>query len=126
MRPLALVIALCFVPVADACFLKCLCGKGAVGVPVPQRGVAVTILTVDGKAVGGTSDPEVRANVPNIPVRVRTNFNPVGECASYTLRPALLGHDPVPVTLGDNDVTQVSGGWEFEIMLPALDSNTTY
>src|SRR5687768_17263089 len=90
MRPLAVLIALCLTPAADACFLKCFRkggasqpAAGAYRVDVPVRGPEVSIYKIYGKDCDSTT--ELPANLAGIPVEVHCNFDPTGYRPSHDL-----------------------------------------
>jgi hypothetical protein len=118
-RPLAVLVALCLAPAADACFLKCFSRQAPAGVPKPAT---VTIVSVDGKTVGPGLDPEVRAGVP-VPVKVRCNFYPLGYSVCGVIDPSM---PLATVSPTDDDISSGSGYYEFIYMLPALAARTTY
>jgi hypothetical protein len=95
MRPLALLVALCLTPAADACFLKCFF-KGNKGtqapaapaapapetIKIPVRLPVVRVVSINGN---GYENPEVPANVGGLPVEVRCSFDPVGYTPEHDL-----------------------------------------
>src|SRR5262245_13120424 len=129
MRPLAVFLALCLTPVADACFLKCFRSSTPVETRIRLRTVEVRLIY--GQPCG---DPAVPSGFEGVPAEVQCNFNPVGYKPMHYLNgvEGWADHELKPEEVRELYQYDPSSGtfkttWEFTYTsLPKLDPRTTY
>jgi hypothetical protein len=139
MRPVALLAVLCFTPVADACFLKCLfrCkndsqpqSPAVTTIAVPVRLPTARIRTIAGH--DASTNPTVPSGVP-VSCDVRCSFDPRGHTPTHELN-ADVGSAPAPLMhldvrefwIWDWYNWEFYVEYEFSYLLPELKPNTEY